>query len=64
MGLSVHQISPKPLPLEPWNSHTVHDNDQINFKTNFTVHFKNYIENNSANRLWRKAQTIAAIWFG
>ncbi len=24
MGLSVHQISPKPLPLESWNSHIVH----------------------------------------
>ncbi len=30
------------------------DNDQIHFKTNFTVHFKNYIKNNSANRRWRK----------
>ena len=24
MNLSVHQISPKPLPLESWNSHIVH----------------------------------------
>ena len=40
------------------------DNDQIHFKTNFTVHFLNYIKNNSANRRWRKAQTVAAILFG
>ena len=24
MSLSVHQVSPKPLPLESWNSHIVH----------------------------------------
>ena len=29
-----------------------------------TVHFMNFSKNNSANRRWPEAQTIAAIWFG
>ena len=53
MSMSVHQISPKPLPLESRNSHIVHvlpQNDQTHFKTNFTVHLINFTKNNLANR--------------
>ena len=64
MSLSVHQIPPKPLPLESRNSHIVHvlPRQRWNsFQNQFTVHFINFIKNNSANRRWLEAQIFTAI---
>ena len=36
-------------------------NDQTHLKTNFTVHFINFIKNNSANRRWLEAHIVAVM---
>ena len=64
MGLSVHQISPKPLQVDSWNSHIVHvfprrwsNSFQNQFYCPF---FINFSKKNSANRRWPETQIIAA----
>ena len=62
MGLSVHQISPKPLQVDSWNSHIVNvlplDNDKTHLKKCLLSVLSILVK--TIQRI--EAQIIAAIW--